>query len=456
MARVVKDSFGELEVAEGKYWGAQTERSLKNFPIGTETMPKGLIEAFVMLKRSAARSNLTLGALSKEKADAIVNACDQWLHAPDYQQFPLSVWQTGSGTQTNMNVNEVLSFIGSNDQLSLHPNDDVNRSQSSNDTFPTAMHVAAVLATEEKLSPALKRVKQTLKAKEIEFNDVIKIGRTHLQDATPITVSQEISGWRAMIEKIEDLLKEDMGQLMELAIGGTAVGTGLNAPDGFGETVARELSHYTGQPFKVTTNYFHGLTSHDQLVRFHGSLKALAANMMKIGNDIRYLASGPRAGYGEYMLPANEPGSSIMPGKVNPTQIEALTMVAAQVMGNDTTIGFAASQGQFQLNVFKPVIIYNLMQSIDLLSEAIDSFTIRALSGLEINQAVMQENVEKSLMLVTALTPAIGYEQATDVAKQAYQEGKTLKAVILERGLLDAITCDGLLNPTKMVSITPT
>ncbi|PXW93061.1 fumarase class II [Streptohalobacillus salinus] len=451
MVRVVKDTFGELEVAEGKYWGAQTERSLKNFPIGEETMPKGLIEAFVMLKRSAARSNLTLGALSKEKADAIVTACDQWLHAPDYQHFPLSVWQTGSGTQTNMNVNEVLSFIGSSDQLSLHPNDDVNRSQSSNDTFPTAMHVATVLAIEEKLTPALKRIKQTLKAKEIEFDGVVKIGRTHLQDATPLKVSQEISGWCAMIEKIEALLKEDVAQLMELAIGGTAVGTGLNAPDGFGETVARELSHYTGQPFKVTDNHFHGLTSHDQLVRFHGTLKALAANMMKIGNDIRFLASGPRAGYGEYTIPANEPGSSIMPGKVNPTQIEALTMVAVQVMGNDTAVGMAASQGHFQLNVFKPVIIYNVMQSIDLLSDAIDSFTIRALSGLAINEAVMQDNVDQSLMLVTALTPAIGYEEAAAVAKQAFQEGKTLKAVVIERGLLDEMTCDGLLDPKKMV-----
>lgn len=449
--RKVRDAFGEMEVSDDVYYGAQTQRSLENFPIGTETMPKRLIDAFVMLKRAAAKANHTLGVLPKETSERIVKASDQWLHQPDYRHFPLVVWQTGSGTQTNMNVNEVLSFLASDEAITLHPNDDLNRSQSSNDTFPTAMHVATAVAVTDQLFPALHRLIQTVKEKQTAFQTVVKIGRTHLQDATPLTVGQELSGYLAMLEKTEHMLLQDMDECFELAIGGTAVGTGLNAPDGFGEEVAHELSRYTGLPFRKTDNHFHGLTSHDQLVRFHGTVKALAMDLFKMGNDLRYLASGPRAGYGEYTLPANEPGSSIMPGKVNPTQIEALTMVCSQVLGNDTTISFAASQGQFQLNVFKPVIIYNVLQSIELLSEAMDSFNLRCLSGLEVNEAVVQEKVDQSLMLVTALNPHIGYDKASNIAKYAHQHGTDLKTAAITLGHVTAEQFDQWVKPSQMI-----
>lgn len=449
--RKVRDAFGEMEVSDDVYYGAQTQRSLENFPIGTETMPKRLIDAFVMLKRAAAKANHTLGVLPKETSERIVKASDQWLHQPDYRHFPLVVWQTGSGTQTNMNVNEVLSFLASDEAITLHPNDDLNRSQSSNDTFPAAMHVATAVAVTDQLFPALHRLIQTVKEKQTAFQSVVKIGRTHLQDATPLTVGQELSGYLAMLEKTEHMLLQDMDECFELAIGGTAVGTGLNAPDGFGEEVAHELSRYTGLPFRKTDNHFHGLTSHDQLVRFHGTVKALAMDLFKMGNDLRYLASGPRAGYGEYTLPANEPGSSIMPGKVNPTQIEALTMVCSQVLGNDTTISFAASQGQFQLNVFKPVIIYNVLQSIELLSEAMDSFNLRCLSGLEINEDVIAEKVDQSLMLVTALNPHIGYDKASDIAKYAHQHGTDLKTAAITLGYVTAEQFDQWVKPSQMI-----
>ncbi|GEM01257.1 fumarate hydratase, class II [Halolactibacillus halophilus] len=449
--RKVRDAFGEMEVSEDVYYGAQTQRSLENFPIGTETMPKRLIEAFVMLKRAAAKANHTLSVLPKETSDRIVTASDQWLHQPEYKHFPLVVWQTGSGTQTNMNVNEVLSFLASDESVSLHPNDDLNRSQSSNDTFPTAMHVATAIAVTDHLFPALHRLIQTVKEKQTAFQAVVKIGRTHLQDATPLTVGQELSGYLAMLEKTEHMLLQDMDECFELAIGGTAVGTGLNAPDGFGEEVVHELSRYTGLPFRKTDNHFHGLTSHDQLVRFHGTIKALAMDLFKMGNDLRYLASGPRAGYGEYTLPANEPGSSIMPGKVNPTQIEALTMVCSQVLGNDTTISFAASQGQFQLNVFKPVIIYNVLQSIELLSEAMDSFNLRCLSGLKINEDIMADKVDQSLMLVTALNPHIGYDKASNIAKYAHQHGTGLKTAAITLGYVTAEQFDQWVKPSQMI-----
>lgn len=451
MMRKVRDAFGEMEVSDDVYYGAQTKRSLENFPIGSETMPKRLIEAFVMLKRAAAKANHTLGTLPQETSDRIVKASDVWLHQPDYKHFPLVVWQTGSGTQTNMNVNEVLSFLASDEAVTLHPNDDLNRSQSSNDTFPTAMHIATAVAVTDQLFPALHRLIQTVKEKQTTFETVVKIGRTHLQDATPLTVGQELSGYLAMLEKTEHMLLQDMDECFELAIGGTAVGTGLNAPDRFGEEVAHELSRYTGLPFRKTDNHFHGLTSHDQLVRFHGTIKALAMDLFKIGNDLRYLASGPRAGYGEYTLPANEPGSSIMPGKVNPTQIEALTMVCSQVLGNDTTISFAASQGQFQLNVFKPVIIYNVLQSIELLSEAMDSFNLRCLSGLEINEAVIEEKVNQSLMLVTALNPHIGYDKASEIAKYAHQQGTDLKTAAITLGHVTAEQFDQWVQPNQMI-----
>ncbi|GEM05367.1 fumarate hydratase class II [Halolactibacillus miurensis] len=449
--RKVYDAFGEMEVSDDVYYGAQTKRSLENFPIGSETMPKRLIEAFVMLKRAAAKANHTLGVLPKETSERIVKASDEWLHQPDYQHFPLVVWQTGSGTQTNMNVNEVLSFLASDETNTLHPNDDVNRSQSSNDTFPTAMHVATAVAVTDQLFPALHRLIKTVEEKQARYQSVVKIGRTHLQDATPLTVGQELSGYLAMLEKTEHMLLQDMDECFELAIGGTAVGTGLNAPGGFGEEVAHELSRYTGLPFRKTDNHFHGLTSHDQLVRFHGTIKSLAMDLFKMGNDLRYLASGPRAGYGEYTLPANEPGSSIMPGKVNPTQIEALTMVCSQVLGNDTTISFAASQGQFQLNVFKPVIIYNVLQSIELLSDAMDSFNLRCLSGLEINEDVIKEKVNQSLMLVTALNPHIGYDKASEIAKYAHQHETDLKTAAVTLGHVTADQFDAWVKPDQMI-----
>lgn len=431
--RIERDTLGEIKVPADKLWAAQTQRSKENFPIGTEQMPLEIVKAFAILKKSAALSNQKLGKLSEEKAEAIVEAADEVIAGKWNEHFPLVVWQTGSGTQSNMNVNEVIANRGNQIlkekgfDVHIHPNDDVNMSQSSNDTFPTALHVACVIAVENHVLPAITKLKETLAEKVTAFEHIIKIGRTHLQDATPLTLGQEISGWHRMLEKTERMIAESNTYMKELAIGGTAVGTGINAHPKFGEMVSEEISQFTGKQFVSAPNKFHALTSHDEVVYTHGALKALAADLMKIANDVRWLASGPRSGLGEIIIPANEPGSSIMPGKVNPTQSEALTMVVAQVMGNDATIGFAASQGNFELNVFKPVIAYNFLQSAHLLADAIVSFNDNCAVGIEADEEVINENVNRSLMLVTALNPHIGYENAAKIAKHAHKEGLTLK-----------------------------
>ncbi|WP_096199135.1 class II fumarate hydratase [Bacillus sp. FJAT-45350] len=454
--RIERDTLGEIEVPADKWWGAQTQRSLQNFKIGTEKMPKEVIQAFCLLKKACATSNERLNNLEKEKANAIAEAVDEILSGCHDDQFPLVVWQTGSGTQSNMNVNEVLAFRANEilsakgSQTRVHPNDDINRSQSSNDTFPTAMHIAAILKVENALYPAITILKETLKQKIKEFDSIIKIGRTHLQDATPLTLGQEISGWHRMLEKTEEMIQNSLIHVRELAIGGTAVGTGINAHPQFGEAVAKELSTLTGKTFVSAKNKFHALTSHDELVHVHGALKALAADLMKIANDVRWLASGPRSGIGEITIPANEPGSSIMPGKVNPTQSEAVTMVCSQVFGNDATIGFAASQGNFELNVFKPVIIYNFLQSVTLLSDCIVSFNDNCAIGIEANEEVISQYVTNSLMLVTALNPHIGYENAAKIAKKAHEEGTTLKEATLSLGLLTEAQFDDIVKPENM------
>jgi fumarate hydratase, class II len=455
--RIERDTIGEMKVPEEKYWGAQTQRSKENFPIGQEKMPIEVTYAFAHLKKAAAMANHSLGKLSETKRDAIVKSCDEVVSGELNEHFPLVVWQTGSGTQSNMNVNEVVAFRANeflNEKASeekIHPNDDVNMSQSSNDTFPTAMHVAAYKETSEKLVPVLKDFIKVLIEKEEKFKDVIKIGRTHLQDATPLTLGQEISGWRAMMEKSLKMVEESSQQLLHLAIGGTAVGTGINADPIFGEKVAEQLSIQTGFDFVSSDNKFHALTSHDEIVYAHGALKGLAADIMKIANDVRWLASGPRSGIGEIIIPANEPGSSIMPGKVNPTQSEAITMVATQVFGNDASIGFAASQGNFELNVFKPVIIYNFLQSVRLLADGIQSFNTRCVSGMEANEEVIGEFVKNSLMLVTALNPHIGYEKAAEIAKLAHKQNLTLKEAAIKTGYLTPEQYDQWINPANMV-----
>jgi fumarate hydratase class II len=456
--RIEKDTLGEIEVPADKLWGAQTQRSLENFKIGTEKMPIELIRAFAILKKCAALANQRLGSLDEEKAKAIMEAAEEVAQGKLDEHFPLVVWQTGSGTQSNMNVNEVIARRANQilehnggSEKRVHPNDDVNRSQSSNDTFPTAMHIAALVAVEDRVLPALTALKQTLHEKMDEFKDIIKIGRTHLQDATPLTLGQEVSGWHRMLEKDERMIKESAEYLRELAIGGTAVGTGLNADPKFGELAAAEISRMTGKTFTSAENKFHALTSHDELVFAHGALKALAADLMKIANDIRWLASGPRSGIGEITIPANEPGSSIMPGKVNPTQSEAVTMVACQVMGNDAAIGFAASQGNFELNVFKPVIIYNFLQSARLLADAVISFNERSVKGIKPNLEMIERYVSNSLMLVTALNPHIGYEKAAAIAKLAYQEGLTLKEAALKSNLLTERQFDEIVRPDAMI-----
>ncbi|MED0675331.1 class II fumarate hydratase [Aneurinibacillus thermoaerophilus] len=455
--RIEKDTLGEMRVAADKLWGAQTQRSFQNFKIGTEKMPQEIIRMFAVLKKSAALVNQKLGKLENEKADAIVAAADEILQGKLDEHFPLVVWQTGSGTQSNMNVNEVIAkranqlLEQNGSQLRVHPNDDVNKSQSSNDTFPTAMHMAALIAIEDNVLPALVKLKNTLHQKSEEYKDIIKIGRTHLQDATPLTLGQEISGWYRMLEKSEKMIRESAESLRELAIGGTAVGTGINAHPRFGEMVAEEISKLTGKKFESAANKFHALTSHDEIVYVHGALKALAADLMKIANDVRWLASGPRCGIGEITIPANEPGSSIMPGKVNPTQSEALTMVICQVMGNDAAIGFAASQGNFELNVFKPVIIYNFLQSSRLLTDAMLSFNDNCAVGIEPNLSVIKNNLEKSLMLVTALNPHIGYENAASVAKLAHKEGLTLKEAAIKSNLLTEEQFDQIVRPEHMI-----
>lgn len=455
--RIEKDTIGEIKVPADRYWGAQTQRSYENFKIGVEKMPKELIRAFIILKKSAAKANFKLGKLSEEKKNAIEEACTKLLSEDLYDHFPLVVWQTGSGTQSNMNVNEVIAHIGNEilasrtSNVKLHPNDDVNMSQSSNDTFPTAMHIASVLEIENQLLPTLNEFQAVLKAKQEECEAIIKIGRTHLQDATPLTLGQEISGWLHMIEKSSQMIQESLTQVRELAIGGTAVGTGINSHPKFGETVANIISEETGTQFRSAKNKFYALTSHDQLVFLHGALKGLAADMMKIANDIRWLASGPRCGIGEISIPANEPGSSIMPGKVNPTQAEAVTMVACQVFGNDAAIGFAASQGNFELNVFKPVIIYNFLQSVKLLTDSIQSFSKKCVEGIKPNVEVIEHNLQNSLMLVTALNEHIGYENAAKIAKLAFKENSTLKEAALKLGILTSEQFDEWVDPKKMI-----
>ncbi|MBG9589728.1 class II fumarate hydratase [Cytobacillus firmus] len=456
--RIEKDTLGEVKVPADKYWGAQTQRSKDNFKIGIEKMPMEVIYAFAKVKRSAAVVNNRLGKLSCDKMEAITAACDEVLNHKFDRHFPLAVWQTGSGTQSNMNVNEVvakranelLAEKGVRDSK-VHPNDDVNMSQSSNDTFPTAMHIAAYTEAEQKLLPSLKELIRTVKSKEEAFKSIVKIGRTHLQDATPLTLGQEISGWRAMLEKNEKMLMDANQYLLDLAIGGTAVGTGINAEKSFGPEMANEISRLTGYSFRSSDNKFQALTSHNEIVHVHGTLKGLAADLMKIANDVRWLSSGPRSGIGELSIPANEPGSSIMPGKVNPTQSEALTMVVCQVFGNDACIGFAASQGNFELNVFKPVIIYNLLQSISILADGMASFNEKCMMGLEANIEVINGHVERSLMLVTALNPHIGYEKAAEIAKLAFRENTTLKEAALKTGYITEEQYENWVVPEKMV-----
>lgn len=456
--RIEKDTMGEVQVPADKYWGAQTERSRNNFKIGNERMPIELIRAFAYVKQAAAKVNYNLGDLSEVKMKAIVEMCGRILNGSLDEHFPLVVWQTGSGTQSNMNVNEVVAYTG-NEWLKengsderLHPNDDVNKAQSSNDTFPTAMHIAAYTEVAEKLIPAVKALRDTFAEKEKEFWDIVKIGRTHLQDATPLTLGQEISGWRAMLDKSLKMIEDSSRHLLPLALGGTAVGTGINTKKEFPEMAASQIAEDTGHPFVTSDNKFHALTSHDEIVYAHGALKALAADLMKIANDVRWLASGPRSGIGEITIPANEPGSSIMPGKVNPTQSEALTMVAVQVFGNDTALSVAASQGNFELNVFKPVIIYNFLQSVKLLSEAIHSFNDHAAKGIEANEEKIKENVDRSLMLVTALNPYIGYEKAAEIAKLAFKENATLKEAALKLGYLTEEQFNEWVDPQTMVN----
>ena len=455
--RIEHDTFGEIKVPADKLWGAQTQRSKQNFEIGEEKMPTGVIRAFAHLKKSAAIASHANGAISDAKMKAISVAAEEIIEGKLDGNFPLVVWQTGSGTQSNMNVNEVIAYRGNqllkswDEEERLHPNDDVNKSQSSNDTFPTALHVAGVVAVQEQLLPAIAKLKETFGQKSEEFMDVIKIGRTHLQDATPLTLGQEISGWHRMLEKTEKMISDSVESMKELAIGGTAVGTGLNAPVGFGDRVAEEISSAVGIEFTSAKNKFHSLTSYDEVVYVHGAIKALAADIMKIANDVRWLASGPRSGIGEITIPENEPGSSIMPGKVNPTQSEAITMVVAQVMGNDATIGFSASQGNFELNVYKPVIIYNFLQSVTLLSDAMVSFNDHCAVGIEPNREVIDNHVKNSLMLVTALNPHIGYENAAKIAKTAHINGTTLKEAALNTGLLTEEQFDEYVDPSKMI-----
>ena len=451
--RTEHDSMGEVQVPVDKYWGAQTQRSYENFKIGMEKIPVEVIKAFAILKKSAAVANFRLGKMPEGQKNCITKVCDEILTGKLEGNFPLAVWQTGSGTQSNMNVNEVIANRGNElaGKKLLHPNDHVNMSQSSNDTFPTAMHIAAVLQIHNKLIPAMDEMIRTFERLESENQDVIKSGRTHLQDATPIRFSQEISGWRGMLEKTREMLYASLPPLEEIALGGTAVGTGLNAPKGFGEEAAKAVSEFTGIPFKTAGNKFHALTSKDAIVFAHGALKALAADMMKIANDVRWLSSGPRCGLGEIRIPENEPGSSIMPGKVNPTQCESVTMVAVQVMGNDATIGFAASQGNFELNVFMPVCIYNFLQSVRLLTDSLNSFNDRCVSGIHANREKMDENLHRSLMLVTCLNPYIGYENAAKTAKKAYKENISLKEACVELGFLTAEKFDEIFHPEQMV-----
>lgn len=451
--RIEHDTMGEVAVPADKLWGAQTQRSFENFPIGEEKMPPDLIHAFGVLKEACAAANHRLGTLDTRRYQLIQSACQAIRAGELAEQFPLSVWQTGSGTQTNMNCNEVIAHVGNAQagETLLHPNDHVNLSQSSNDTFPSALHIAAVTALHTRLEPALTEMLLCLQRLETDNQTVVKTGRTHLQDAVPITFGQEISGWRSMLEHARDMIRASLAGLYELALGGTAVGTGLNAPPGFDAAAAEEVARLTGLPFRPAPNKFHALSARDGLVFSHGALKALAADLMKLANDVRWLASGPRCGIGELLIPENEPGSSIMPGKVNPTQCEAMTMVAVQVMANDVAVGMAASQGNFELNVFMPVCIYNFLQSARLLGDVMRSFELRCARGIKPNREKIRAYLDESLMLVTALNPHIGYENAAKVAKTAFAEGITLREAAVRLGFLTAEAFDRIVRPEKMV-----
>ena len=456
--RIEKDTMGEIEVPSNKYYGAQSARSLMNFDIGVETFPREFIRAFGILKKAAALTNNEAGVMSDEKANLISQAADEVISGKLDDHFPLSVWQTGSGTQTNMNVNEVISNraieiaggeIGS--KSPIHPNDDVNKSQSSNDTFPTAMHIAAVEEIHRRLIPSLTQIRNTFMAKAESFNDVVKIGRTHLMDATPLTVGQEFSGYARQLDLGIQRIKDALPRLSELALGGTAVGTGLNTPDNYAINVAKKIADLTSLPFTSAENKFESLSAHDAIVEMSGVFKTIAASLFKIANDIRLSSSGPRCGLGELNIPENEPGSSIMPGKVNPTQCEALTMIAVQVMGNDAAIGFAGASGHFQLNVFNPVLIYNLLQSVRLIADGCDSFNNNCAVGIEPNYENIEKNLNNSLMLVTALNTHIGYDNAAAIAKNAHKKGLTLKESAIELGHLTAEKFDELVKPKEMI-----
>ena len=456
--RIEKDTFGPIEVPAERLWGAQTQRSLQNFKISGERMPRALIKALAQVKRASAQVNLDLGKLAKDKAQAIIAACDEVIAGKHESEFPLVIWQTGSGTQSNMNMNEVLANRASEilggergESRKIHPNDDVNKSQSSNDVFPTAMHVAAVAAMREHLLPSIKQLRDTLARKADAFKDIVKIGRTHLQDATPLTLGQEFSGYVAQLEHGLEHVEAALPHLCELALGGTAVGTGLNAPIGFDTKVAAELAKLTGHPFVTAPNKFEALASHDALVQGHGALKTLAASMMKIANDVRWLASGPRCGIGELTIPENEPGSSIMPGKVNPTQSEAVTMLCCQVFGNDVAINMGGAMGNFELNVFKPVIIHNFLQSVRLLADGAVSFEEHCARGIEPNRERIDHLLHNSLMLVTALNPHIGYDNAAKIAKHAHKTHKSLKEAAVELGLVKADDFDKWVKAEEMV-----
>lgn len=451
--RIESDSMGEVKVPEDAYWGAQTQRSFENFKIGTEKIPMEVIRAFAVLKKAAAIANYQLGKLDSDRMELISSVCDEIRSGSLDQHFPLAVWQTGSGTQSNMNVNEVIANRGNElaKEKLLHPNDHVNMSQSSNDTFPTAMHIAAVMEIQEQLVPEIDSLISVFQQLEEEHQGIVKTGRTHLQDATPIAFSQEISGWRGMLEQNRRMILASLEGLKELALGSTAVGTGLNAPKGFAEASAQAVSQLTGISFVTAPNKFHALTSKDDLVFAHGALKALAANLMKIANDVRWLASGPRCGLGEITIPENEPGSSIMPGKVNPTQCEAVTMAAVQVIANDVAVGMAASQGNFELNVYMPVCIYNFLQSVRLLSDAMRSFNQNCVSGIKANREKMKENLHRSLMLVTCLNPYIGYDNAAKTAKKAFRENISLKEACTALGFLTPEQFDQVFQPEKMI-----
>jgi fumarate hydratase class II len=456
--RVESDTMGEIEVPADRYWGAQTQRSLHHFAIGDDRMPVEVVRAFGILKKAAALVNMELGGLPKEKGELIVRAADEVIEGALDDHFPLYVWQTGSGTQSNMNANEVISNraielaggeLGS--KKPIHPNDDVNMSQSSNDTFPTAMHIAAVAAVKERLLPSVRTLRDSLEKKGTEFEGIVKIGRTHLQDAVPLTLGQEFSGYVAQLDASIERVEQSLDGLHELAIGGTAVGTGLNAPLGFGEKAAAKIAELTALAFRPAPNYFAALAAHDALVAASGAVRTLAVSLMKIANDIRWLGSGPRSGLGELSLPENEPGSSIMPGKINPTQSEAMTMVCTQVIGNDVTIAVAGSQGNFELNVFKPVMIRNFLHSVGILTDACGTFREFCVEGIEANEERIAELVDRSLMLVTALTPKIGYDKAAEIAKKAHTEGTTLRETTLALGYLTAEEYDELVRPEKMV-----